>query len=71
MDQTATIKTPNPECRLYWCLIEFIDLDSQVVLRKHYLSQLFFDLLLFYIYLDPDPDAKTSFFKLSDNSIPG
>ncbi len=20
-----TIKTPNPKCRLYWCLIEFID----------------------------------------------
>ncbi len=20
-----SIKTPNPECRLYWCLIEFID----------------------------------------------
>ena len=20
-----TLKTPNPECRLYWCLIEFID----------------------------------------------
>jgi hypothetical protein len=24
MDQ-ITIKTPNPKCRLYWCLIEFID----------------------------------------------
>jgi hypothetical protein len=24
IDQT-TIKTPNPKCRLYWCLIEFID----------------------------------------------
>jgi hypothetical protein len=20
-----TVKTPNPKCRLYWCLIEFID----------------------------------------------
>ncbi len=20
-----TFKTPNPQCRLYWCLIEFID----------------------------------------------
>jgi hypothetical protein len=25
MDQIS-IKTPNPKCRLYWCLIEFIDL---------------------------------------------
>ncbi len=24
MDQ-ITIKTPNPKCRLYWCLIDFID----------------------------------------------
>jgi hypothetical protein len=24
MDE-GTIKTPNPNCRLYWCLIEFID----------------------------------------------
>ncbi len=24
MDE-ITIKTPNPKCRLYWCLIEFID----------------------------------------------
>jgi len=24
MDE-GTIKTPNPKCRLYWCLIEFID----------------------------------------------
>jgi hypothetical protein len=24
MDQ-INIKTPNPKCRLYWCLIEFID----------------------------------------------
>ncbi len=24
MDQ-ITIKTPNPNCRLYWCLIEFVD----------------------------------------------
>ncbi len=24
MDQ-ITIRTPNPKCRLYWCLIEFID----------------------------------------------
>jgi hypothetical protein len=24
MDQ-ITIKTPNPKCRLYWCLIEFIE----------------------------------------------
>ncbi len=24
MDQVS-IKTPNPKCRLYWCLIEFID----------------------------------------------
>ncbi len=24
MDQ-ITIKTPNPKCRFYWCLIEFID----------------------------------------------
>ncbi len=24
MDQ-ITIKTPNPKCHLYWCLIEFID----------------------------------------------
>jgi hypothetical protein len=24
MEQIA-IKTPNPKCRLYWCLIEFID----------------------------------------------
>ncbi len=24
MDQ-ITIKTPNPKCRVYWCLIEFID----------------------------------------------
>jgi hypothetical protein len=24
MDQ-ITIKTPNPKCRLYWCLIEFMD----------------------------------------------
>ncbi len=24
MDQIA-IKTPNPKCRLYWCLIDFID----------------------------------------------
>ncbi len=24
MDQIS-IKTPNPKCRLYWCLIEFID----------------------------------------------
>ncbi len=29
MDQ-ITIKTPNPKCRLYWCIIEFIDWrDSQ------------------------------------------
>ncbi len=21
----VTIKTPNPKCRLYWCLIEFMD----------------------------------------------
>jgi hypothetical protein len=26
MDQ-ITIKTPNPKCRLYWCLIEFIDCE--------------------------------------------
>jgi|LakMenE01Jun11ns_1017448.scaffolds.fasta_scaffold7920011_1 hypothetical protein len=24
MDE-GTRKTPNPKCRLYWCLIEFID----------------------------------------------
>jgi hypothetical protein len=24
MDQIS-IKTPNPKCRLFWCLIEFID----------------------------------------------
>ncbi len=24
MDQ-ITIKTPNPKCRLYWCLTEFVD----------------------------------------------
>jgi hypothetical protein len=24
MDQLS-IKTPNPKCRLHWCLIEFID----------------------------------------------
>ena len=24
MDQ-ITKKTPNPNCRLYWCLLEFID----------------------------------------------
>ncbi len=24
MDE-GTIKTPNPKCRLYWCLIDFID----------------------------------------------
>jgi hypothetical protein len=24
MDE-GTIKTPNPKCRLYWCLVEFID----------------------------------------------
>jgi hypothetical protein len=24
MDQIS-IKTPNPKCRLYWCLIEFVD----------------------------------------------
>ncbi len=24
MDE-GTIKTQNPKCRLYWCLIEFID----------------------------------------------
>ncbi len=24
-DLLKTIKTPNPKCRLYWCLIEFID----------------------------------------------
>ncbi len=23
-----TRKTPNPKCRLYWCLIEFIDWDT-------------------------------------------
>ncbi len=22
-------KTPNPKCRLYWCLIEFVDLEIQ------------------------------------------
>ncbi len=27
MDQIS-IKTPNPKCRLYWCLIEFIDWSS-------------------------------------------
>jgi hypothetical protein len=27
MDQ---ITTPNPKCRLYWCLIKFIDTDSHV-----------------------------------------
>ncbi len=25
MDLITTIKTPNPKCRLYWCLIDFID----------------------------------------------
>ncbi len=25
---SLTIKTPNPKCRLYWCLIEFIDWRS-------------------------------------------
>ncbi len=24
MDE-GTIKTPDPKCRLYWCLIEFVD----------------------------------------------
>ncbi len=24
MDQ-ITLKTPNPKCRLYWCLVEFMD----------------------------------------------
>jgi hypothetical protein len=23
-----SIKAPNPKCRLYWCLIEFIDSQS-------------------------------------------
>ncbi len=27
MDE-CTIKTPNPKCRLYWCLIEFINKTS-------------------------------------------
>jgi hypothetical protein len=31
MDQ-ITIKTPNPKCRLYWCFIEFIDLEIQSVM---------------------------------------
>jgi hypothetical protein len=25
LKNNITIKTPNPKCRLYWCLIEFID----------------------------------------------
>ncbi len=31
MDQ-ITIKTPNPKCRLYWCLIEFNRLEIQSVM---------------------------------------
>ncbi len=27
-----TIKTPNPKCRLYWCLIKFIDWRIQSVM---------------------------------------
>ncbi len=23
--EQISMKTPNPKCRLYWCLIEFID----------------------------------------------
>ncbi len=26
-----TIKTPTPKCRLYWCLIEFIDWTGDTV----------------------------------------
>ncbi len=25
MDQISRLKTPNPKCRLYWCLLEFKD----------------------------------------------
>jgi hypothetical protein len=29
MDQ-ITVKTPDPKCRLYWSLIEFIDVDDEI-----------------------------------------
>jgi hypothetical protein len=31
MDE-GTIKTPNPKCHLYWCLIQFIDCVDTVSL---------------------------------------
>jgi hypothetical protein len=31
MDQIS-LKTPNPKCRLYWCLIEFYRLEIQSVM---------------------------------------
>jgi hypothetical protein len=38
MDQ-ITIKTPNPKCRLYWCLIEFM-LVFSTPLANYRLSKL-------------------------------
>jgi hypothetical protein len=53
MDQ-VTIMTPNPECRLYWCLIEFIDWRY-----KHYFSP-----LNIFMRKGKDPDPQKEFFLL-------
>jgi hypothetical protein len=29
--EAITIKTPNPKCRLYWCLIEFKDWSGDTI----------------------------------------
>jgi hypothetical protein len=39
MDQIS-IKTPNPKCRLYWCLIECYRLEIQSVILLIFLNSL-------------------------------
>jgi hypothetical protein len=50
----VTIKTPNAKCRLYWCLIEFIDWRY-----KHYFSP-----LNIFMRKGKDPDPQQEFFLL-------
>jgi hypothetical protein len=58
----GTIKTQNPKCRLYWCLIELIDWRMQSVMLVF--STQFCELLLilpslWFTFLPPPPFPKS------------
>jgi hypothetical protein len=57
MDQ-ITIKTQKPKCRLYWCLIEFIDLrslESVHFIKTDLLVSFYVLIILWYLLLFHDP----------------